>query len=157
MTRIFFNTDRKNPENLAFQGFTLVGLTGLEPVTPTMSTWYSNQLSYNPEAENDISMKQGDLLAAFEHFIVGPDQTNGNVKYNSAAGKVGPSLLPLPSQHLIEYHFIGLLHALPGDAGDFPDRFIHIAAGEALRLRQGSAALDHLKGQQGIIHSDRDL
>ena len=49
----------------------LVGLTGLEPVTPTMSTWYSNQLSYNPEAENDISMKQGDLQADFEHFVVG--------------------------------------------------------------------------------------
>ena len=65
----------KNPENLAFQGFTLVGLTGLEPVTPTMSTWYSNQLSYNPEAENDISMKQGDLQADFEHFVVGPNQT----------------------------------------------------------------------------------
>ena len=53
----------------------MVGPAGIEPVTPTMSTWYSNQLSYNPEAENDISMKQGDLQADFEHFIVWPDQT----------------------------------------------------------------------------------
>ena len=28
--------------------FCLVGLVGLEPMTPTMSTWCSNQLSYNP-------------------------------------------------------------------------------------------------------------
>ena len=28
--------------------FALVGLVGLEPMTPTMSTWCSNQLSYNP-------------------------------------------------------------------------------------------------------------
>ena len=33
----------------AFSG--LVGLVGLEPMTPTMSTWCSNQLSYNPEHE----------------------------------------------------------------------------------------------------------
>ena len=135
----------------------MVGLTGLEPVTPTMSTWYSNQLSYNPEAENDISMKQGDLQAAFEHFVAWPFQTIGNAKCHGAAGKGCPPPLPLPPQHLIKYYFIGLLHALPGDAGDFPDRFIHIAAGQALRLRQGSSALDHLKGQQGIIDSNRDL
>ena len=29
--------------------FFLVGLVGLEPMTPTMSTWCSNQLSYNPK------------------------------------------------------------------------------------------------------------
>ena len=134
-----------------------MGLTGLEPVTPTMSTWYSNQLSYNPEADNDISMKQGDLQAGFEHFVVWPDQANGDSTCHGAAGKGRSPPLSLPPQHLIKYHLIGLPHALPGDAGDFPDRFIHIAAGEALRLRQGSAALDHLKGQQGIIHSDGDL
>lgn len=30
----------------------LVGLVGLEPMTPTMSTWCSNQLSYNPTGHN---------------------------------------------------------------------------------------------------------
>ena len=138
----------------------LVGLTGLEPVTPTMSTWYSNQLSYNPEAENDISMKQGDLQAAFEHFVAFCRLAFSDY-WQCQMSRRGrqrlPPPLPLPLQHLIEYHFIGLLHALPGDAGDFPDRFIHIAAGEALRLRQGSSALDHLKSQQGVIDSDRDL
>ena len=61
----------------------LVELTGLEPVTPTMSTWYSNQLSYNPEAENDISMKQGDLQAAFEHFVA---WVNCKLKFRSLRG-----------------------------------------------------------------------
>ena len=31
----------------------MVELTGLEPVTPTMSTWYSNHLSYSSKC-NDI-------------------------------------------------------------------------------------------------------
>ena len=39
---------KENPEALYFQRFRAVGLVGLEPMTPTMSTWCSNQLSYNP-------------------------------------------------------------------------------------------------------------
>ena len=72
---IKIDKNKKPWERWILKASLLVGLTGLEPVTPTMSTWYSNQLSYNPEAENDISMKQGDLQADFEHFIVWPDQT----------------------------------------------------------------------------------
>ena len=39
----------KTKKALISQGFSLVGLVGLEPMTPTMSTWCSNQLSYNPK------------------------------------------------------------------------------------------------------------
>jgi hypothetical protein len=34
-----------------------VGVTGLEPVTPTMSTSYSNQLSYTPETDPKFTAK----------------------------------------------------------------------------------------------------
>lgn len=49
------STNEKSTQTGAFQ---LVGLVGLEPMTPTMSTWCSNQLSYNPETLTSRSAKK---------------------------------------------------------------------------------------------------
>ena len=43
---------KKTKKALIYKAFSLVGLVGLEPMTPTMSTWCSNQLSYNPTGHN---------------------------------------------------------------------------------------------------------
>ena len=49
----------KNPLKLLIsRGLNVVGVNGLEPSTPTMSRWCSNQLSYTP--------KSGAIIAGFD-------------------------------------------------------------------------------------------
>lgn len=64
----------KKPKLLTFQGVSaLVGLVGLEPMTSTMSTWRSNQLSYNPERLSIITHGRKNVNCFFQDVSrIGP-------------------------------------------------------------------------------------
>lgn len=46
------------------RGYELVGTSGLEPPTPTMSRWCSNQLSYAPSVSAGFYIGQWDKIKA---------------------------------------------------------------------------------------------
>ena len=50
----WFSAPQTAQKNHPQRVVSLVGLVGLEPMTPTMSTWCSNQLSYNPTGHNGM-------------------------------------------------------------------------------------------------------
>ena len=64
-----------------------VGVTGLEPVTPTMSTSYSNQLSYTPPSVQKVQADSGlELPKVYSLSLQTPEFT---VEFAFFAGKQG--------------------------------------------------------------------
>lgn len=50
----------------------MVGVTGLEPVTPSMSRKYSNQLSYTPTDINGLPRHSPYAVSSIDHGAYGP-------------------------------------------------------------------------------------
>jgi hypothetical protein len=61
----------------------MVGPAGIEPVTPTMSTWYSNQLSYGPMYFHIIAF----IICIFKKLFLG--------------GSVNLFLCPIPCTYVV--------------------------------------------------------
>ncbi len=90
----------------------LVGSIGLEPTTPTMSRWCSNQLSYEPRKTASI----GSIFGAGKSFA-GKSGKKSSAASLAALGRAATRLEPHPDA-LVAPAPRALLHVEQADGGD---------------------------------------